>query len=147
MNFGEVLIPIAICVVLPVLIVWFVSRVRQNETNRKAEIMLKAIENGASIDPALFKTESKKKASIKQDLLDKLTGGCITSLMGVAFLTAGLLFAYHPVWHAFLSPSLLIVAGGVMMAVGIGLFISFFTGRKMLAKEMEAEEKGLLENK
>ncbi|MBR5724610.1 MAG: hypothetical protein IKX62_04470 [Bacteroidales bacterium] len=147
MDLYEMLLPLAICVILPVMIVWFVSRVRQNETNRKAEIMLKAIENGASIDPALFKTESKKKASIKQDMLDKLTGGCITSLMGVAFLTAGLLFAYHPLWHAFLSPSLLIVAGAVMMAVGIGLFITFITGRKMLAKEMEAEERDLLENK
>ena len=34
-----------------------------------------------------------------------------------------------------------------MLAVGIGLFISYFAGKKMLAKEIEAEEKGLLENK
>ena len=40
MDAVDILIPIAICVVLPVTIVWIVSRVRQNETNRKAEIML-----------------------------------------------------------------------------------------------------------
>jgi hypothetical protein len=27
-----------------------------------------------------------------------------------------------------------------MLAVGIGLFISYFAGKKMLAKEIEAEE-------
>ena len=31
----EVILPICICVVLPVLIVFIVGRVRQNETNRK----------------------------------------------------------------------------------------------------------------
>ena len=54
MNFYEFLLPICICVILPAMIVWFVSRARQNETNRKAEIMLKAIENGQSIDPEIF---------------------------------------------------------------------------------------------
>ena len=33
-----VLVPIAVCVVLPVLIVFIIGRVRQNETNRKAEV-------------------------------------------------------------------------------------------------------------
>ena len=34
-------------------------------------------------------------------------------------------------------------AGCVLLAVGIGLFISYFAGKKLLAKEMEAEEKKL----
>ena len=142
MNFGEVLIPIAVCAVLPVLIVWFVSRVRQNETNRKAEIMLKAIENGQSIDPDMFKT-NKVKSSIKKDLLEKLNGACITTLMGLAFLLLYFFKATPDYGFATFLP----YAGGVMLAVGIGLFISYFAGKKMLAKEIEAEEKELLENK
>ena len=43
----EILIPISVCVVLPVMVVWLVNRTRQNEINRKADIMLKAIESGA----------------------------------------------------------------------------------------------------
>ena len=143
MNLMNILVPIAICVVLPVMIVWLIGRVRQNETNRRAEIMLKAIENGASIDPDLFKTSGKKKASIKKDLLDKLNGACITSLMGAAFL---LLFFFKAT-PDYGFASFLPYAGGAMLAVGIGLFISFFAGKKMLAKEIEAEEKELLENK
>ena len=81
----NILVPLGVCVALPVLIVWLVARVRKNETDRKAEIMLKAIENGQSIDPEFFKP-SKKNVSVKKELLDKLNGACITGLMGIAFL-------------------------------------------------------------
>lgn len=138
---SEILVPIFICVVLPVMIVLIVGLVKRNETNRKAEIMLKAIEKGQSIDPELFKTGSKK-GSVKQDLLDKLNGACITSLMGLAFL---LLCLFKKT--AFGFDSFLPYAAGAMLAVGIGLFISYFAGKKMLAKEIEAEEKDLLEKK
>ena len=53
--FFHALIPICICVVLPTLVIWLIGRVKQNETNRKAEIMLKALDNGAIIDSDFFK--------------------------------------------------------------------------------------------
>ena len=136
---SEVLVPIFICFVLPVMIVLIVSLVKRNETNRKAEIMLKAIENGQSIDPELFKA-GRRKGSVKKDLLEKLNGACITSLMGLAFL---LIFLFKS--DSFGFDSLLPYGAGALLAVGIGLFISYFAGKKMLAKEIEAEEKELLE--
>ena len=138
MNPVDIWVPLGVCVVLPVLIVWIVGRVRQNETNRKAEIMLKAIENGTSIDPGLFETK-KKKYSVKKDLLEKLNGACITSLMGSAFLILFLLKV--PIGYA---AHYLPLAAALLLAVGIGLFISYFAGKKLLAKEIEAEEKDLL---
>lgn len=140
----EVLVPIAVCVILPVLIVAIVGRVRQNETNRRAEIMLKAIENGQTVDPELFKAPEKQRKTVKMELLDKLTGACITTLMGIAFLCVGLLYICNPVWRAFINPSLLLIAGGVLLAVGIGNFSAYFVGKKTLAAEIEAEEKALL---
>jgi len=138
----NILVPLGVCVALPVLIVWLVARVRKNETDRKAEIMLKAIENGQSIDPEFFKP-SKKNVSVKKELLDKLNGACITGLMGIAFL---LIFFFGREWaDKFLPTHLLLIGGGVLLAVGIGLFVSYFAGKKMLAKEIEVEEKKLLE--
>ena len=142
-NFG---LPVFICVVLPVSIVWLVARTRQQETNKKAEIMLKAIEAGVPVDMTQFEPAKKQKASksIKQDLLEKLNGACITGLMGIGFLTLGILrtlnweFGRHVFMNKFWLP-----AGCVLLAVGIGLFISYFAGKKLLAKEMEAEEKKL----
>jgi hypothetical protein len=83
------LIPICICVVLPALIVWLIGRVKQNETNRKAEIMLKALDNGAKIDTDFFKSQSGSK-TIKERLLGRLTGACVTGLLGVAVLAVAI---------------------------------------------------------
>ena len=142
----HILIPLGVCVVLPVLIVWIIARTRKNETDRKAEVMLKAIEAGATVDMNQFNTEKKAPKTIKQELLEKLNGACITSLMGLAFLALSL-------WSEFgrglpddlFMEDLLPVAGCVMLAVGIGLFISYFTGKRLLAKDIEAEEKKLSE--
>ena len=140
----DILLPIFICVVLPVTIVWLVSRSKQNETNKKAEIMLKAIEAGVPVDMEQFNTEKKAPKTIKQDLLEKLSGACITTLMGIAFIGLYFFNEYGPgVPKGFFFENTAPVAGGVLLAVGIGLFISYFAGKKMLAKEIEAEEKKL----
>lgn len=133
---------VILCIALPVSIVWMVQRSRQNETNKKAEIMLKAIEAGVPVDMEQFKSRKVKSGSVKQDLLDKLSGACITSLIGVAFLIYACIGYFNPEWidgrlFAKMSP----IAGGIMLAVGIGLFITYFVGKKMLASEIEAEEK------
>ena len=141
-NFG---VPVFVCVVLPIVIVWLVARTRQNEANRKAEIMLKAIEAGVPVDMSQFEPEKKKGSkSIKQELLDKLNGAIITGLMGIGFLVLGILRAIDPQFglNTFLNKWWL-PAGGVLLAVGIGLFISYYVGKKMLAKEIEAEENAL----
>ena len=140
----DVLLPIFICVVLPVLIVWLVARTKQNETNRKAEIMLKAIDSGVPVDVSLLHAAKKGPRTIKQELLDKLSGACITAFMGIAFLVYAIVGYYNPAFIANkLFSRMAPVAGGVLLAVGIGLFITYFVGKKMLAKEMEAEEKKL----
>ena len=141
----DIIIPIFICVVLPVTIVWLVARTKQNETNRKAEIMLKAIESGAQVDMNQLSPEKKKgPKTIKQDLLDKLNGACITTLMGVAFLAWAIVGYVNPDYmDGRIFEDLAPIAGGIMLAVGIGLFISYFVGKKLLAKEIEAEEKKL----
>lgn len=138
-----ILIPIAVCVVLPVMIVWLVTRSRQNETNKKTEVMLKAIEAGAPIDANLFQDSVRKRKSVKERLLNRLMMACIASLTGIFVITVGLVkwFVYGNVdGHQILSG---ILAGGIILAVGLALFIVFFVGRKMLAKEMEAEAKSL----
>ena len=142
----EILIPISVCVVLPVMVVWLVNRTRQNEINRKADIMLKAIESGATIDANFFKAQQENK-SIKERLLKRLTGACIFTLTGLVFAVIGL-FNWTNLTENISNDSAVIpmIFGGIFLAIGISLFVVFFVGRKMLAKEIEAEEKAL-ENK
>ena len=112
----DILIPIFICVVLPVMIVWLITRARQNETNRKTEVMLKAIEAGATIDANFFKNP-KESITIKERLLKRLTGGCIFSLMGVVFTIIGLVNRSMALDNdAFTIP---VLFGGIFFAIGV----------------------------
>ncbi len=146
-HFFDALIPICICVVLPTLVIWLIGRVKQNETNRKAEIMLKALDNGAIIDSDFFKGPSGSK-TIKERLLGRLTGACVTGLLGLVFILVAIIPEWPGHWDFSDSPApMLIILGGILLAIGIALFIVYFTGKKLMAKEIVSEEKQILGEK
>ena len=135
----DIISAMGICVVLPIVIVWLINRRKTNETNRRAEILLKAIEAGSTVDLNLFKEQQKQK-SIKEKLLDRLTAAWVTTLVGLPIIAFGIsmyCLLEHP------SEGLLAIAciGGIIMAVGIALFGVYFAGKKLLATEIEAEAK------
>ena len=119
---------------MPVLIVWLISRMRQNETNRKAEIMLKAIDNGVTVDTELFK-RPRVNRMLKEKLLGRLTAASVCSFLGLVLGALYLLSCRNDFF---------LMAGGVLLAVGLAYLVVYFTGKKMLAKEIEAEEKKFL---
>ena len=139
----EILIPIAICVVLPVMIVWLINRTRQNETNRKTEIMLKAIESGATIDADFFKAQQEQKApkTLKEKLLNRLTAGCVCTFIGIAAVVVCFVLEAKLGWNH--VGDYMLTFGAISIAIGISFLLVFFVGKKMLAKEMEAEDKAL----
>ena len=109
--------------------------------------MLKALENGAKIDTDFFRSQSGSK-TIKERLLGRLTGACVTSLIGVAFIAVGIFLQHLQNWNNNIEVGVITyLLGGILMAVGISLFVVYFSGKKMLSKEMEAEEKQLAEGK
>jgi len=140
------LVPLGVCVVLPVLIVWLVTRTRQNETDKKTEIMLKAIEAGATIDAEFFKDAQRKQKSTKERLLNRLIWGCTTSILGVGLAALGIIQWVN--WNGTTSNDSFVVPlifAGIFLAIGIALVMGFFVGRKMLVKEIEAEENALMQ--
>ena len=143
----DILMPLGVCVVLPVMIVWLVMRTRQNETNKKTEVMLKAIESGATVDPEFFKSQQRGQKTIKERLLSRLAGGSIFSLIGVVLLVLAIVFAnsYAPNgWNFGNSPApTFAIIGGILLAIGLALFAVFFVGKKMMTREMEAEAKAM----
>ena len=143
----DILMPLGVCVVLPVMIVWLVMRTRQNETNKKTEILLKAIESGATVDTEFFKSQQRGQKTIKERLLSRLTWGSISSLIGVVLLVLAIVFAnsYAPDgWNFGSSPApTFAIIGGISLAIGLALFAVFFVGKKIMAREMEAEAKAM----
>ena len=132
----QLLVPIGVAVVLPIAIVAIVFRsALASERNRK-EIVLAALEKNPDIDvEQLMKNLKKSEKLIKEKLLARLERGCLCCLMGVAFMV---LYFFLSVQNEFL-----LIVGAALIPIGIAFLISYFVGRRMLAKEMEAEQQNM----
>jgi high-affinity Fe2+/Pb2+ permease len=104
--------------------------------------LLKAIESGANIDTELFRNQFTPAKTIKEKLLDRLTAACIVSAVGLAICIALLILAYNGGLASDLA-NFILISGGIILAVGISLFVVYFVGKRMLASEIETEEKTL----
>ena len=135
----ETLLPIFVMVVLPVMVVWLVTRARLKKNEQKMAVLVKAIENGVDIDPALLVSETEGGRNTKMQLVRKLTTGVICAIIGLAVLICTQLDAFEGV----AGIEMLYIIGGVLIAVGAAYILAFFVGRKYLAPEIEAEEKKL----
>lgn len=133
----QILVPIACGCVLPIVIIWFNIRQRMNETNKRTQVVLAAIEKNPDMDiEELIKKISPKKKLLKEKLLEKLLWGCITVLLGIGMIVCHI---YVDITTNSTSPCGFI--GIILLAVGIAFFVNYRLGKKMLAKEIEAEEK------
>ncbi|MBU9898837.1 hypothetical protein KTQ94_09035 [Prevotella stercorea] len=132
----EILIPIGVAVVLPVAIVAIVFKSALASDRNRKEIILAALEKNPNLDVEdLVKRMKKSNKLIKEKLLARLERGCLCCLMGVAFV---LLYFFLSVQNEFL-----IITGPALIAIGIAFLVSYFVGRRMLAKEMEAEQQNM----
>lgn len=135
----DVLIPICVCCVLPISIVLIVFIYRNRALAQKTEVIKLAIEKGAKIDPdtlmdALSGRNSKSK-TVMSRLLNRLTWGILLLLTGI--VSGIVLLCQGP---DAMPDSKYVVVSIVSLSVGVALFVSYFVGRKMLGKEVAAEE-------
>ena len=117
-NLVEILVPLGAAVVLPICVVSIIFRSAMAEDRNRKEIM------------------KKSEKLIKEKLLARLERGCLCCLMGVAFI---LLYFFCEV----IRTDMLLIVGVALIPIGIAFLISYFVGRHMLAKEMEAEQQNM----
>lgn len=133
----EILIPIGVAVVLPVAIVAIVFKSALASDRNRKEIILAALEKNPDIDvEQLMKNLKKSEKLIKEKLLARLERGCLCCLMGVAFMLLYFFLGEQ-------GEDLIVVVGAALIAIGIAFLVSYFVGRRMLAKEMEAEQQNM----
>lgn len=91
------------------------------------DVLIKAIENGAEIDPNFFENmESEEKS--KRKLTESLNAGVMLTLMGIGFiLFAALDFYSFSQWGY--------LVGVILLCVGISSLVTFFFGLKYKATE------------
>ena len=132
---------IGLTTVLPLLSIWFSTRKKINETNKRQEILMAVLEKNPDMDVEQWLEKlSPKKKLLKEKLLTELLWGIICLIAGIGIIGVGIYGAV-----AFSNSTDEAIAcsifGGSILAVGIALVASFFVGKKFLAKEIEAEEK------
>ncbi len=138
-----ILVPIACGCVLPIMIVWLTIRESMNKTNQRTKIVLAAIEKNPDMDiEELLRKISPKKKLLKEKLLTKLLWGCITFLVGLGLVGFGVYLGVNNIGGSD-DPTTAVCFGLTLLAIGIAFLINYSIGKKMLAKEIEAEERKL----
>ena len=139
----EVLVPIACGCILPIVAIWLDVRRRINETNARTQIALATIEKNPDMDiEELLKKMSSNGKLLKEKLLKKLLWGCLTTLLGVGLIGFGIYLSANNLGGTD-DPMTSVCFGLISLGVGIAFLINYFVGKRMLAKEIEAEEKKL----
>ena len=141
MNFEdltELLVPIGVCVALPISIVYLILKRKIISENNKKEIILAALEKNADVNiEELVKKTSAPDKLLKEKLLKKLQWGLMTVVLGIGLLIYAILVSPD------VDLQLYVVGSVALLAIGVSLLFTYLFGKKMLAKEMEVEEQNL----
>lgn len=135
---NNIIIPVSICVVLPVLIVAIYSYRKINNDNRRTQVLIKAIEANNEIDAeSLAKTLAIPRKSRYEVLYSRLLRGCIFSLVGlfmVVFSIVQICMGTEPSADPVTVPG---VFGGASIAVGLSYLIVYFVSRGQVVNKEE----------
>ena len=116
---------------------------RRYKIDQQSKLISQMIEKGeaANLDfKALVETlnvSDSRMKTLKKSILKHLEYGSLCSLIGLFLLIYGVCTSNnHP-----------IIAGGLLLTIGVAFLIMFFISKNYLKKEIEAEENKLTENK
>ena len=141
LHFVDMLPVIACGCVLPIVFIWLETRRKINESRDRMQIVTTAIEKHPDMDvEELMKKISPKQKLLKEKLLSKLLWGCIVAILGVGLLAVGICIKTQDDYCSndeFIVP---ICFGVILLGIGAAFIINYGVGKKMLAKEIEAEE-------
>lgn len=135
------MLPIILCgCVLPIIFIWMETRRKMNETNARTQIVTAALEKNPDMDvEEILKKVSRKPKLLKEKLLTKLLWGFITSLLGIGLIVLGIYMKSSGLGID-VDVQTALCFGLILLAIGAAFIINYGVGRKMLAKEIEAEE-------
>lgn len=128
-----ILVPIFICVVLPVSIVAIVFAAAMNNDNKRSKVLIKAIESNCGIDAEkLAESLQKPKKTAREILNLRLLRGCIFSFVGLALCIVGIVSFCNGTDFSADPVSVPLVFGGASLAIGLSYLVVFFVTRKQV---------------
>lgn len=140
-EFGDIIKPICIFVVLPIVLVLFYLRNKRYESEKRTEIVMAAIEKNGDIDvQEFFKNLNKPRKTVREKLVmqlhwEVLLGSIFTIFGLVVFIALGVLIGFG-ITKGDDVIAMSCCLGIPALALGAGLLIAYFSGRKMM-KELK----------
>lgn len=139
------LVPIFVCVVLPIAVVLITSLTKMNNDNKRTQIIIKAIEANKDVDTdKLIESLKKPRKTAAEIRNTRLLLGCIFSLIGLCLVIVGIVNWLATDVDAYLdidtysdAVAIPLVFGGMSMAVGISYLIVYFVTRKQSTTNTE----------
>ena len=129
----QTLVPIFVCVVLPIAIVLIVSLAKMNADNKRTQIILKAIEANRDVDTEKLIEPMKKPEKTALQILNlRLLRGCIFSLVGLGLVIVAVVGLLNDVPFADDPVSVPLVFGSASLTVGLSYLIVYFVTRRQL---------------
>ena len=127
------LVPISVCVVLPIAIVLICSRTKIKCEDMRTQIIIKAIEANKDVDTDKLIESLKKPQKTDIEIANsRLQRGCMYGLIGVALAIVGIVnlltgsdFSDDPV-------TVPLIFGGISIAIGVSYLITYFVTRKQV---------------
>lgn len=142
-DFVAIIIILGVAVILPITAIFLSLRSKMAADKNRKDVVLAALEKNANIDiEEMIRKMNAPDKLLKEKLLKKLQMGLVTSFIGVGSLAFAACLALDENLHP-KDSYLFCLIGAVLLAVGIAFILSYVVGKKLLAKEMEAEEKNL----
>lgn len=135
----EILVPIGICVILPLGIFWLYYRAQMNKENKRTEIIMKALESNSNLDTdSLVKVLENTSQTPQGIRYARLQRGCQYTLLGIAlcvvfFISNGMEIDSDMAF-------LMIFAGAASIAVGISYLIVYLVSGKSCTDNNSSEK-------
>lgn len=134
----EILITFLVCVVLPLGIVWLVTRAKMQKNKLTSEIILSAIEKNSNIDigefaKSLSHTTNKVALTPQERLLKNLKIGLATLIIGFG------LAIYSFIFIDISNSKAYIIASIILIGIGIGSLVTYYVGKKNTPNEKSNE--------
>ncbi len=127
---------------MPVVAIALIMYFRNRRYNKRADLILAAMEHGHDMKDVVKMMQGKEKG-VKERQVNRLLWGCLFTFLGVLIpvvelLTQGSLQGLD-------GADMLIFA--IPLAVGLAFLLAFAVGQRMLKSEMEREERDAREGK
>lgn len=124
------LVPIFICVILPIAIAIIIALTKINGDNKRSQIIIKAIEANKDVDTdKLIESLRTPHKSPREILNLRLLRGCIFSLTGVALAVVGLVNLAGDCDLGSDPVTVPLIFGGASLAIGMSYLIVYFVTR------------------